>query len=884
MTNDDVWTKVTEEDPKNDDQLEQNHSEQTTVSPQPFALLDTEFRPKISPGTLGELQNEQFMVAAGRERYLERKKNKITYSDTGKPKTLIDDAVGVVTEAIKDNLSDLQAHQEGAGRRFSWMKPWEQLISLPRGAEVMALAGLKVMMDAVAVEGTLNSTLVQLGKTLEMELWAARLREFDKKLHKRIEDKVRRDHVSLRYRTKAAKIIAAKEGFSQKGMKPSEHVKLGSPLYNVIMASTEIFEVWTYHKADGKTVRRIGLTEEAAEVISEYDYQQSWMSPFWQPMIVPPNDWEDSTTGAYLDASLALRCQLVKGANKQQWKLIHERTKSGEMRDVYDALNLIQKTPYVINDYVLEAVNWAWDTNQSIKKFPQRQKIELQPRPDHWDDLTEEQRKGWIIDRRKVVMTNRKVDGNNSVMKSDLQTAHFLSDFSEFYIPHNMDFRGRVYPISTFNYQRDSHIKAMFKFARAKPIGEQGFKYLALKVADLGDFDKVSKKPLADRLQWVLDNEELVYKVGNDYVDSFEIWSKADKPFEFLAACHEYTQVMLHGFSYKSGLPIGLDGSNSAAQHYSAASRSYEEGRMVNLTVETRPQDVYQVVAERVIHDCKQDSSPMAKLWLDYGITRSIVKRQTMTFGYGSVQYGFANQIRDDLMKPLADEVTAGNLLSHPFGEDDGHAAARFMADKVWAAVNATIFRAAEGMQYFKDLANACSSEDKLMHWSTPLNFPVVQRYQQTTTKKIKLYLHDSETSVLKRVQVSVIENVDERAAGDKRTDTRKNRTGASPNVIHSMDACHLQMTVLNCVDNYRIRDFFLIHDSFGVMPADCPGMYKAVRESFVDMYTNNCLYQSLRDQIEDYLDNPDKADLPSIPEKGSLDLREVLQSEYCFI
>tara|TARA_Y100001968_G_C18795482_1_gene453205 strand:- start:225 stop:500 length:276 start_codon:yes stop_codon:yes gene_type:complete len=91
-------------------------------------------------------------------------------------------------------------------------------------------------------------------------------------------------------------------------------------------------------------------------------------------------------------------------------------------------------------------------------------------------------------------------------------------------------------------------------------------------------------------------------------------------------------------------------------------------------------------------------------------------------------------------------------------------------------------------------------------------------------------------------------------------------------------------MTVLNCVDNYRIRDFFLIHDSFGVMPADCPGMYKAVRESFVDMYTNNCLYQSLRDQIEDYLDNPDKADLPSIPEKGSLDLREVLQSEYCFI
>ena len=854
--------------------------EELLTGTQPHALSSLEFRSKLTPGVLGELEHEKYMVSVGRQRFLDRQAKKTVISEEGKPRTIIDDAVSVVTEAIKAKHADeIGAHK----RPMSWMNVWTELLALPRGAELMALAGLTQMMDAVATGKTLNSTLVLLGKGFEMELWSARLRQFDAKLHKRIEDKVRRDHFSLRYRIKAAKTIAGKEGFKIAGMTPSDHVKLGAPVMSVILASTDIFEIWEKHKADGKTVRRVGLTDAASDLIANYEFKQSWMTPYWQPMIVPPNDWTDNNTGAYLDSALSLQTQLVKHANKQQIRMVNHRIANGEMKDVLDAVNLMQRTPFKINQYILDAVSWAWADNKMLKKFPQRLKVQLPDRPDNWDEMDNVQRKGWIIDRRKIRERNREIDGGVSFMHWDLETANFLSSYDEFWVPCNMDFRGRIYPISTFSYHRDSHVKAMFLFARAKPIGEEGFKYLALKVADLGDFDKISKQPIADRLQWVIDNEEQICKVGIDFEGTYDYWSQADKPFEFLAACHEYYNAVMEGPGYLCGLPIGLDGSNSAAQHYSAAARSTEEGRMVNLTAEDKPQDIYQVIADHVIDACQKAQDPMGDQWLQFGITRSIVKRQTMTFGYGSAAYGFAQQIQDDLMRPLANDVLKGLLTEHPFGDDEGYAASHYMAKKVWAAVNDVIFKAAEGMEFFKQLANACSKENKLMAWSTPLGFPVVQRYETNVGKKIKLYLHDRETNIRKRTQVTVVEKREQGGSFDK-VDKRKNRTSASPNVIHSMDACHLQMTVLNCIDNYRVRDFFLIHDSFGVMPADCPAMYTAVRQSFVELYSSTCLYSMLRNQVENYLDAPDAAELPEIPAKGDLDLNQVLTSQYCFL
>jgi DNA-directed RNA polymerase len=114
--------------------------------------------------------------------------------------------------------------------------------------------------------------------------------------------------------------------------------------------------------------------------------------------------------------------------------------------------------------------------------------------------------------------------------------------------------------------------------------------------------------------------------------------------------------------------------------------------------------------------------------------------------------------------------------------------------------------------------------------------------------------------------------------------DSRKAAAAVAANHTHSLDSAHLHATVLKCHDDYGIKDFFLIHDSFATNPADTAAMFNAVRQAFVDQYDHECLYQRLKDQVIEQLDHPDAAGLPEVPEKGTLDLKQVLKSDYCFI
>ena len=77
-----------------------------------------------------------------------------------------------------------------------------------------------------------------------------------------------------------------------------------------------------------------------------------------------------------------------------------------------------------------------------------------------------------------------------------------------------------------------------------------------------------------------------------------------------------------------------------------------------------------------------------AQKWMDFGVTRSVCKRSVMVFGYNSKPYGFARQIMEDTMEPLYDDVLAHKLEKHPFGDDKGKKAARFLAGHLWVVVN----------------------------------------------------------------------------------------------------------------------------------------------------------------------------------------------------
>jgi DNA-dependent RNA polymerase len=80
-------------------------------------------------------------------------------------------------------------------------------------------------------------------------------------------------------------------------------------------------------------------------------------------------------------------------------------------------------------------------------------------------------------------------------------------------------------------------------------------------------------------------------------------------------------------------------------------------------------------------------------LWLKHGIGRKLIKRNAMTYVYGNNAWGMAEQQCDDLMKPLADKVKSRKLKEHPFGADNGNAAAKYLAStfirrsRTWSSV-----------------------------------------------------------------------------------------------------------------------------------------------------------------------------------------------------
>ena len=153
------------------------------------------------------------------------------------------------------------------------------------------------------------------------------------------------------------------------------------------------------------------------------------------PMIVPPKDWTTFYTGAYEDPALSEQCELVRAATPWQRKTIARQLRQKKTPPYIRALNRIQATPYKINEPILEAVQWAFDNNLSIGKFPRKEHIDPIEFPDDYDDLPDGHKKVWRLKARHIVGLNRQIDGGRAVMVQDLKTARDLLQYEEFYLP-----------------------------------------------------------------------------------------------------------------------------------------------------------------------------------------------------------------------------------------------------------------------------------------------------------------------------------------------------------------------------------------------------------------------------------------------------------------
>jgi DNA-directed RNA polymerase len=264
-----------------------------------------------------------------------------------------------------------------------------------------------------------------------------------------------------------------------------------------------------------------------------------------------------------------------------------------------------------------------------------------------------------------------------------------------------------------------------------------------------------------------------------------------------------------------------------------------------------------------------------------------------MTYAYSSAQFGFRNQIMEDTIRPMDTEVLTGHRDVNPFAiekedgsMDGGFKVANYLAGKIYRAVTRTVSKAEEGMAFFKQVAGVLAHEGQPLVWQNPLGLPVMHKYPIWEMKRVELFLVDKEIGVsdcgdatltgLKRIRANI------RLKPSQRIDKAKARSAVAPNVIHSMDAAHLLLTVLAAkAEGYG--HFALIHDSFGTHAGRLPRFSQIIREAFVEMYESYDPFEEVLEGAKAVLSDTGVAKLPNLPKRGDFDLTEVLKADYAF-
>lgn len=836
-----------------------------------------------------ELENES--VAIARDKFNKELNN--DPSAVGAGKRLLKAAIVPLSEAIDSFLSE--ANSGKSGRKHSAACLMGRV-----SPDTLAYITLKTILQGVIKENFfLSGIALNIAAEVEDELRFGRLLNEDTKEAKQIKASLSR-RVGESYKKSFLRSVERKKG-EEGTLEPWEKwdkthkLLVGIKLIELAALSTGIVSISLTKKMGGKPEYQVSIDNQLLDNFKKDNEFLASICFITRPMVIPPKEWTNPFDGGYYSRSLSF----VRLPSKKKVNQIYGEV---DMPKVYRAVNKIQATPWRINRKVLDVVNQLSKMPHIPESldFPSEVPAEKPVRPIE-ADTNPEVHQAWKAETVRYYQEDNLRKAHRLRINSLLSLAELYKDYDAIYFPHNVDFRGRVYAVTTLNPQGDDFCKGLLTFAKGKPIGDTGSKWLAFHGANCWGLDK---KPIEERLSWVYENQELIHKIATAPLDNLQ-WTEADSPWQFLAWCFEWEEYTKHGEAFESTLPIAFDGSCSGIQHYSAMLRDPVGGEAVNLIPGDYVRDIYKIVADKVMEQVKKDASEgtgdavvvgedgeyvkkgtksLAQEWLNHGITRSVTKRCVMTLPYGAARFGFKEQILEDTVYPA--------LHKNPIAFQRPNQAATYMAGLIWDAVHGVVVKAMEAMAWLQDTSYLLSKQKGIdgksipTFWVTPAGFPVYQGYEKTKTKQIRTCLdkgitirdplglrQDTESKMFKPSFKEYQEGV---------LDTRKQRQGIAPNFIHSMDASHLMLTVNACADK-GVDCFAMIHDSYGTCAGDADIMYKTVREVFVKTYTENDVINDFYEHVKLLLTPKALEELTPPPEKGTLDLECVNSSLYAF-
>lgn len=764
-----------------------------------------------------------------------------------------------LADAIRADTDDLHAGQAKA----------HQMLLAPLDPEAVAFIAVRTAINAMLKDGapTHRSVAYLIGKAVYMELALTQIAtELPELYHTLARDLGRRMSKDERHRMQVFRMQAEKAGVTVIEWPLGAREQIGLWLLGRLndMGMVEITTPSARVERRGRGVkappRIVYLSQHLMTRIEQIKSFVAVTMPVYGPCVEPPVDWTTTSNGGFHTPSMRRTHPVLVRHVPSTRKLYRE----ADMPIVLKTANALQRTAWAVNQRML-------DTVLAVAKFANTDEIVSMhniPKPDAPAWLVRGMEKDAMTDEQKLVFrkwkhsmadwyTARKLSAVKfGRFYSATRAADMFREYPAIHFVYFADSRGRFYPMTYgLNPQGSDLQRAMIHFAEGKPVTTpDAIRWFHVHGSNKWGFDKAT---LEARMQWVQERQDLLLSFASDPLDN-RGWMDAASPLQFLAWCFEYAAWVNNVEEFRSHLPISMDGSCNGLQNLSALLRDEVGGMATNLIPSGKMQDIYQVVADgatKRLEALEDDAAGLRGRWLKHGVQRLAVKRAVMTTPYGVTRRSATEYIVSDYLR---------TGVAPEFEQHEHKAAAILLMSVVWPAIGDVVVKGREAMDWLRKGARRIvkalpADAEPLVVWRTPSGFPASQAYFEKEMHRIRTYLHGE-------CKIAVLSESDD-------PDTNKHAAGLAPNFVHSMDAAHLHLTTVACVDR-GVTALAMIHDDFGTHAADAQTLYDCLREQFVRMYEEN-------DPIAEFAaDHPEC--LPE-PSRGTLNIRDVLSSPYFF-
>lgn len=429
-------------------------------------------------------------------------------------------------------------------------------------------------------------------------------------------------------------------------------------------------------------------------------------------------------------------------------------------------------------------------------------------------------------------------------------SAHQRDSFhEEVYLPLYMDFRGRIYPRTSWvSYQGGDLQKGLLQFTPSMYQDHASEQAVALHVTSLMGHDKVAL-PERLRMYRALD----VRKDGNSMIGSVE------EPVQL------WTALNLLAKGRPDDIPLQIDGTCNGLQHLSAMFRDHEAAPWVNIapsSLDTPPNDLYRetsgnAAAVVALRAASGEAWAMRIVSSGATINRSVCKRPVMVLPYGGTMVAIEEGVTEGILgqnpdaklwqqclktngeldpKAIANGYLAFQqrpLTEHPLFRSD----MRELAKVVYDAIKLVIPKAMEAMDAFRKIAGCVG--DRSLEWSNgvePAPMWIVHAYPKSERR----------TNIFRGFHLpNSVRGLAMRSGRDE-IDPAMHRTGIVANFIHSQDAAHLAVTM----DTFRAAGgttFGANHDCLYGRASEMATLGTSVREAFALRYSQDPLGSPVR-------------------------------------